>query len=176
MSRISKPNRTSKTAARGRLLALTLLFAGLDQAVKFWISQAMQPGQHWPIWPGIFQLTLTYNTGAAFSVFNDQPQALTAFASLLFLGIAVYAWTRKQSAPLEVLSLALILGGALGNLMDRFRLGKVVDFLDAVLIHYPVFNLADTFIFCGVALLLWTQLASRQETSSREELSHEPPQ
>lgn len=151
-------NRNRVNRHRPLLAGLLLLFALLDQASKAWMVSLLADGASRPLLPGVFQLTLTYNTGAAFSMLRQHPQGLTLLTGLIFAAIAAYAFSPRPFPRGERWALALILGGALGNLIDRLRLGKVVDFLDVVAIHYPVFNLADSFIFCGVVLLVFTHL------------------
>ncbi len=151
-------NRNRANKPRLALAGLLLLVALLDQASKAWMVALLAEGGSRPLLPGVFQLTLTYNTGAAFSLLREHPQWLTLLTGLIFAGLVAYAFRPRQALPAERWALALILGGALGNLIDRLRLGKVVDFLDVVAIHYPVFNLADSFIFCGVAWLVLIHL------------------
>lgn len=137
------------------LLASTLL---IDQIVKLWLQQVLQVGQSWPLLPGVFQITLVYNTGAAFSMLNQYPAFLLALTGLIFVSFFIYSLTRPRYNGWQVAAFGLLLGGALGNILDRLMYGKVVDYLDFVLIHYPVFNLADSFIFCGILLLVLQQL------------------
>jgi signal peptidase II len=150
-----------------QMLGLMLGFALLDQLSKWLAITALRPEEPLPLIPGIFQLTLAYNTGAAFSLLRHQPQLLTLLTSLIFLVLLGYGLSRSQWMKHEVLSLGLILGGALGNLIDRFRAGKVTDFLDVIAIHYPVFNVADSLIFCGVALLVLSHLSQAQPDCDR---------
>jgi signal peptidase II len=89
---------------------------------------------------------------------RHQPLLLTILTTISFLLILAYCLLRSRFLKWEPYALSLILGGALGNLVDRILWGKVTDFFDVVIIHYPIFNLADSFIFCGVLLLLYTHL------------------
>lgn len=141
-----------------RWLWLSALVIALDQLSKAWITSHFVYGESLTVL-GVFNLVLTYNTGAAFSFLHDAG----GMQRWLFSVIAVVAsgWIvvllRKHSAqPLFALALSLILGGALGNLIDRITYGYVVDFLhfhwDE---HYfPAFNLADSAITCGAFLLI----------------------
>lgn len=158
-------------AAKGRLILLALFFALLDQGSKWLAKAALAQTASLPVIPHVFQLTLTYNTGAAFSLFENHPQGLTGFSILLLLAFAGYALTRARFLRGEAFAFALILGGALGNLLDRLLYGRVTDFLDCVLLHYPVFNVADSFIFCGMALLILLHLRSRPETRDTARVS-----
>jgi signal peptidase II len=153
--------------AKWMLLGYTIGFALLDQVSKWLANAYLNPAHPLPIIPNIFQLTLAYNTGAAFSMFHNQPMLLTGFTSLVFLALLAYGLSRRTFMKGELLAMALILGGALGNLLDRVLLGHVTDYFDLVAIHYPVFNVADSFIFCGVILLMVIQFKA-QATESVE--------
>jgi signal peptidase II len=141
-------------AERWKVLLGALVVYCLDALSKAYIIQRLDPGESIPLIPGIFHLTRLQNSGAAFSMFYEHPELLTFVASLLFAVFTWYMLTKKTLAASEMIGFSLVLGGALGNLMDRLQIGAVTDFLDFTLIRYPVFNLADSFIFAGVILLL----------------------
>lgn len=113
--------------------------------------------------PRLLQLTHRTNTGAAFSIFRDHPMVLTIFASAVALSLAVWGMMLKaEEAPLRW-PLGLILGGAIGNLVDRYRVGQVTDFIDAHwnnVYHFPTFNVADSAICVGMGILIWMTLKS----------------
>lgn len=146
------------TSTRWTLGTWMLGFALFDQITKWFARALLVPQQPVVLIPKVFQLTIAYNTGAAFSMLNEQPQLLTLITSVIFGILLAYGLGRTRFLPGEVPAFALILGGALGNLTDRFLWGKVTDFLDVVAIHYPIFNIADTLIFMGVALLIYAHL------------------
>ena len=147
MSNTSSHNRTH--------LAMTaLVFFVLDQLVKNWIQTHLTPSESLSVLPGFFNLTLVYNTGAAFSLFQQYPALLLVITLALLTGLLTYASKKTHYTLIECLGLGLVIGGAFGNLADRLMMAKVVDYLDMVLIHWPIFNLADAFIFCGICLLL----------------------
>jgi len=138
--------------------ALALLLVVLDQLTKHWVSASFDYGQVREV-TGFFNLVLTHNTGAAFSFLASA----AGWQRGLFIGIALVAMVvisvllaRHAGETLFCLSLALILGGAAGNVLDRIALGYVVDFLDfhAAGWHWPAFNLADSAITVGAALLV----------------------
>ena len=138
-------------------LSLFVMLAALlaDQLSKALVLLTMYPGQSIPE-SGIFRLTYVKNTGSAFGLFPNQTLFLI-FAS--FVGIAillVFYRIHRVSGPILRISLGLQLGGAIGNLMDRLRLGYVVDFLDVG--AWPVFNLADSAIVVGLVGLMITML------------------
>src|SRR5207302_9836252 len=110
---------------------------------------------------GLVRLDYTRNTGAAFSIFPTGSWAFAAIALVVSAGIVVY-YRRVAGGPVVLrLALGLVLGGALGNLIDRVRLGYVIDFID--LRWWPVFNLADSAIVVGVVLLALQSLVRLEE-------------
>ena len=120
--------------------------------------------------PNVLSLTYRENTGGPFSLLAGTrwswllgPLALVATA-----GVVWWVVSSQVRSRLEALACAVIVGGAVGNLIDRLWLGAVRDFLNLTCIHWPVFNLADTFICIGVALLLWELLVGGQQASCSE--------
>lgn len=138
---------------------LALVVLGLDQLTKGWVVSHFEYGQPWVI-TDFFNLTLLHNTGAAFSFLSDaggwQRWFFTAVAGVVSIVLVVWLARLKDSNCLESLALALVLGGALGNLYDRAALGYVVDFIVVHYKHYywPAFNIADSAIVVGAGLLL----------------------
>ena len=132
----------------------------LDQATKLWIDAAMPLHASFPVIDGFFNITYVRNPGAAFGFLAGAPPL---FRSLFFVCVTIaaivlilyYLYKNPSRGPLLTLSLAFILSGALGNLIDRVRYGEVIDFLDFYLgrVHWPAFNVADTAICIGAALL-----------------------
>jgi signal peptidase II len=140
----------------------------LDQLTKAWVAAAFRLHEAVTVTP-FFNLVFVFNTGAAFSFLRDAG----GWQRWLFVGLAfgVSAWLvvmLRQHARERLLptALALILGGALGNVIDRLRFGAVVDFLDFhwAGIHFPAFNVADSAITVGVALMLWQQFTQKEES------------
>jgi signal peptidase II len=143
-------------------LQVSLVLAGsvlvLDLLTKRWVEAALFYGEQIPF-TGFFNLVLTYNAGAAFSFLSDAGGWQRWFFSLVAVGasmLIIYLLRKHASDQLFCLALSLILGGALGNLWDRITLGHVVDFLDFHVAgyHWPAFNIADSAIFLGAALLI----------------------
>lgn len=126
----------------------------LDQLTKYWIVQNFNLTETHPLLPGVFHLTYVTNTGAAFSLFTGKVEWLRWLSLGVSLGLMALAWFGGTLSIFEQLGYGLILGGALGNGIDRFVAGSVVDFLDFRLIQFPVFNLADVFINIGIICLL----------------------
>ena len=142
-----------------RWLWLSFLVVGLDQWSKSLASAHLNYGIPQPVLPG-FNLTLVHNTGAAFSLLRDAGGWQRVFFIVLALAIStvLVIWLRRLPPGQRWLpaTLALILGGALGNLWDRMWLGYVVDFLDMYVgqWHWPAFNLADSAITIGAVMLI----------------------
>lgn len=133
------------------LLAAAVVLA--DQASKAWAQQALQPGLPRPFLPGLLELLLTWNTGAAFSLFSGATQALGVISLAVAAGLVVAIARQGTMRLSRSLALGFLLGGAVGNGIDRWRLGAVVDFLALVPINFPVFNLADIAINLAVLCL-----------------------
>ena len=138
-------------------LGLAILVAVADQVTKWAVLDALQPGQRVAV-TDFFNVVLTFNRGVAFGLLASdywwKPYLLAAIALAIVGGLLI--WLRSQGHLLPRLASGLIVGGAIGNVIDRFRQPGVVDFLDFHLggYHWPAFNLADSAIVVGVALLL----------------------
>jgi len=131
----------------------------LDQITKLWVSGTMRLYESIDLLP-FFQLTYVHNEGAAFSFLSDaggwQRWFFIVLSSVAVIGITIWLARLPKMARWQAMSLALILGGALGNLIDRAAYGYVIDFLDAFYNdwHWPAFNVADSAITVGVAVML----------------------
>ena len=146
---------------RAILLLISALVILLDRVSKNLIVHRIRPGYDIPIIPGVFRLSHVLNTGAAFSLMETWPPnavrigliAFSVFAAILVFGLL---WSLGRRLTFTSVGLALILGGALGNLYDRIRFHHVVDFLAVTIYHYhwPDFNVADSCIVIGACLLL----------------------
>jgi signal peptidase II len=142
-------------------LVVSLAVVVFDQLTKHLVDRLMTLHESHALLDGLLSLTYVRNRGAAFGILSDaelpfQP-ALFAIVSLLALAaIAVYAWRLPAASRLPQSALALIMGGAIGNLLDRARLGFVIDFIDVYWgpHHWPAFNVADSCITIGVTLLI----------------------
>ncbi len=134
----------------------------LDQLTKYWVVQVFSLGETQPLIKGIFHFTYVQNTGAAFSLFAGKVEWLRWLSLLVSLALIALALFSPIMPLWEQWGYGLILAGAMGNGIDRFVLGYVIDFLDFRLINFPVFNLADVFINIGIACLL---IASFQKKS-----------
>jgi len=149
--RAARPRGTLSRLAMSSVVAGVVVLA--DQLTKWLASTtlAVIPGQSVPIVGDLFRLTYVYNQGAAFGILQDQKLFFVA-VSVVVIGVIIASYRFfPVTGPLLHLALGLQLGGALGNLIDRVRLGYVVDFLDLAI--WPVFNLADAGIIIGVGIL-----------------------
>ena len=141
-----------------QILFYALFAAGIvaaDQITKFLTVANIALYEDVPFIPGLLQLTYVQNTGAAFSSFQGQ-QWLFALIFAIFTVLVVLEF-RKQSmgfTTFEHWCIAAIYGGGLGNMIDRVRLGYVVDMIETTFIEFPVFNVADCFITCGCILMM----------------------
>ncbi len=157
--------RHSRSVARLQVYGIAAMVVIADQLSKAWAVRELADGPR-PFLPGLLDLVLTYNTGAAFSLFSGGAWIL-GLVSLL-VAIAGVIWVARQEVlpARRLLGAAFLLGGAIGNGLDRWRSGAVVDFLALVPIHFPVFNLADVAINLAVLCFVVDLLKSRQRSDS----------
>lgn len=127
----------------------------LDQLIKYWAVSSLKPIGSIPLIQDVFHLTFARNTGAAFSILRGKQVFLIILTSLVILGLVfLMAKNIKEDGnKFMTLALAMIIGGAIGNFIDRVRLDYVIDYLDFTLINFPIFNAADVFIVVGTSLL-----------------------
>lgn len=132
-----------------RYLLAILLCVAADQAVKLFVTANLALYESAPLLPGLVELHYIQNTGGGFSILEGHTWLLTLVTALLMAGIALLLIRRTFRHPLAMWTLTLILGGGLGNLIDRVRLGYVVDMFSFQFISFPVFNVADILVVCG---------------------------
>ncbi len=156
-------------------LALAAVVIVLDQVSKWWIlTGVMAPPRIIEVTP-FFNLVLVWNRGVSFGILSQgsawMPWLLSALAAAICVGLVI--WLRRVDGSWLAAALGLIIGGAVGNVVDRVRFGAVLDFLDvhAAGFHWPAFNVADSAITVGVAILLVDALIA-----GRDERKVEPPQ
>ncbi|ADI64290.1 signal peptidase II [Trichormus azollae] len=138
----------------------------IDQLTKYWVMKTFVLGQTLPLLPGVFHFTYVTNTGAAFSLLSGKVEWLRWLSlgvSLVLIAIASFGPVLSLS---EQLGYGFILSGAMGNGIDRFFLGYVVDFLDFRLINFAVFNVADSFISIGIVCILIASFPKTPTSSS----------
>ncbi|MFT3804801.1 MAG: signal peptidase II [Burkholderiaceae bacterium] len=154
---------TAAAPSPARWYALALAVVIIDQLTKLWVLDHFAPGERLPVIPGLFDLTLLFNPGAAFSFLGNASGWQRWFFTALGLGasaVIAVLLHRHRGQTLFSLALAMIMGGAVGNVIDRLIFGKVVDFLlfyrDPW--YFPAFNAADSAITLGAALLIVDEL------------------
>ena len=137
-------------------IAIILFAIFLDQYSKYLVIADIKPIDTLPLIPDVFHLTYVENTGAAFSLMTNK-QIFLILMTLIFIGVLIYFLIKipdtRENRIINI-SLAFIIGGAAGNLLDRLRLNFVVDFLDFRVIKFAIFNFADVFVVCGSIILI----------------------
>ncbi len=151
-----------------RLLAVSGITVILDQITKLLVAAYIGYGQDIAVIPGFFNLTHVLNPGGAFGLFAQQGAMVRVMFFLVFslvaVGLILYLYVGiPETHPMLANGLSLIFGGAVGNLIDRVRMGKVIDFLDVYLgdLHWPAFNVADSAICVGVGIFMFHILFNR---------------
>jgi signal peptidase II len=152
---------------------LSALIVVLDQWYKGFVArQLVRVGTSAAFLPGILQLTLVHNTGASWGILSGKTTFLLIVTALVCLVILCAILLDKPAAGLGKLSFAFILGGAVGNALDRYLLGYVIDMFDTEFMNFPVFNVADCFITVGAVLLcIWALQDERKSRLNRREAS-----
>jgi len=161
----------NKYAWVGSIIAIVLV---LDQLTKYLVEKYVRMYEVIPVIPGFFNLTRVRNRGAAFGILSTVPGMWRSlfFITVTFIAIAVIVvLIKKTHERLPVLAFALIAGGALGNVVDRIRFGEVVDFIQWYVKSYywPSFNVADSAISIGVALLAIDMLFGKPQMQEHAE-------
>lgn len=149
---------------------IILICVILDQASKYFAETFLSQIPTFPVIRNVFHLTYTQNTGAAFSMFSDKQIFLIILTGIFTLFLIILLWLipKKKKYVLTNLALSLIISGAIGNLIDRVRLNYVVDFFDFRLISFAIFNVADVFVVCGCALLIFAILTNKIPENKNE--------
>lgn len=146
-------------------LILCVAIVGADQLSKWLAVRFLRPVGDYPLFSGVFHLTYVENSGAAFGMFKDIPwlfMLVSTVTIVVMIGFLIYY--RDHAGALLGVAIAFVTGGGIGNMIDRLRLGYVVDFFNFELINFAVFNVADSFVCVGAALLFITVLlGSRSE-------------
>lgn len=147
------------------LCGAALLVAAADQGVKALVTRALPPSASIPVLPGVISLTHVQNPGVAFGLLSGIPPVAAVLATLTLFFLVFYNRGRWLTTRIAGYGFALMAGGACGNLLDRARLGHVVDYLDLHI--WPVFNLADAAIVVGAGLLVVVMGREGRQAQSR---------
>jgi len=142
-----------------RYFGLALTTVALDQLTKPWIQRTLAVADTKPLMGGLVYLTHAQNPGGAFGLLANQNWLFFAVMALLVVLVFKLVYPMTKRSPLLCYGLSFGLAGAVGNLIDRLRVGRVIDFIDVG--FWPVFNVADGAIVIGVALLFWELLGGR---------------
>ena len=134
-------------------LAAAALLVAADQGIKAWATAQLMPVGVMAVLPGIVELRYVLNDGMAFSMLAGKQGVLIGATSLMLIGVLVWL-LRGKMPPLERVAWTLVLGGGIGNLIDRVLNGVVVDYINVLFMNFAVFNFADICVCCGVGLLI----------------------
>lgn len=155
-----------RRTARFSTLMLALLIVLLDQVSKAWVLASLPEGVTRRWLPGLMDLQLVFNRGAAFSLFTQAQTLLALISAIVTLVLLGWVWRQQGLNGAQTLTVGLLLGGTIGNGIDRWRMGAVVDFLRLVPFEFPVFNVADVAINLAVACFVVDRL-SRTRSDAR---------
>ena len=139
------------------MLIWLMIIAGiifLDQLSKWLTVINLGLGETFPLIEGVFHFTYVRNTGAAFSIFNepDERWIFMSISTVAIIALSIYLWKNRKGSKLLCVALSFIVGGGIGNMIDRSILKYVIDMLDFRLINFAIFNVADSFVCVGVGL------------------------
>lgn len=135
-------------------LAIIVVTVFLDQITKYLTIFYLKPLDTFPIIQDVLHLTYVENTGAAFGMMKDSRWVFMLFSTVAIVGILVYMFWKRPTDKLLCVSLSFIVGGGIGNMIDRTLLGYVVDMIDFRLIDFAVFNVADSFVCVGAGMMM----------------------
>lgn len=136
------------------LIAIIAGSVGLDQLTKRLVVRYLQPIASYPLWQDVLHLTYVENRGAAFGMLSQHRWVFMVFSTIAIVGVGIYLFRFCKEGVWVKVALAMIVGGGIGNMIDRIALGYVVDFIDFTLIHFAVFNVADSFVSVGAVMLV----------------------
>ena len=163
--------RTVRAVARrfAVFIPIVVVWLVLDQASKLFFNGTYHAGQviSEPIL-GIFRFHLVYNTGGAWNIFSGATWALGAFSLVVCIALTAYlALTPQRPNSGELIGISLVVAGGIGNAIDRFTLGFVVDFIEPTFIDFPIFNVADIGVTCGIILFIVSLLVHERTEAKR---------
>jgi len=147
------------------MLIVTLICLFVDIVSKLIVSNLLEVTESIRVIDNFFYLTYVRNTGAAWSIFSDNTWLVLIVSGLIILGIMLYIYKDRPQDKFEKVAYGLVLGGAIGNFIDRIVYGYVIDFFDFYIFgyDYPIFNMADIFIVLGVLFLMINTWRCRNE-------------
>jgi len=155
-------------------VAIAIVVIGIDQFTKIWALNALVLHEPVALFTGL-NMTLAYNPGVAFSMFDESGDVgrwlLSGLAIIISVVLLAWLWRLHHSERLLAVGLGFVLGGAVGNVIDRIYLGHVVDFIQVYYdqAYWPTFNMADSAITLGAALLIWDALFSKRDGAEKHD-------
>ena len=149
------------------LLGVIAGVIGLDQLTKALAVIYLEGEPSFPIWQDVLHLTFVRNEGAAFGILSNHRWVFMIFSTIAIFALGVYLFRFSKEKFWAKIAIAMIIGGGIGNMIDRIVLGSVVDFIDFTLIHFAVFNVADSFVCVGVGLLVLYLILSQVEEARK---------
>lgn len=155
------------------MLIWLMIMAGvifLDQLSKWLTVINLDFGESFPLIENVFHFTYVRNTGAAFSIFNepDERWIFMSISTVALVALSIYLWFNRKKGALLCVALSFIIGGGIGNMIDRCLLKYVIDMLDFRLINFAVFNVADSFVCIGVGLFAFAVLREEIQAMKKE--------
>lgn len=138
------------------LIAIMIGIVGLDQLTKWLAVINLKGAESFPLWKDVLHFTYAENTGMAFSMLSgkDERWIFMVLSTVAIIGMLIYLFRFRPKSLWMQISMAMIIGGGIGNMIDRVALGYVVDFIDFTLIDFAIFNVADSFVCVGAAILI----------------------
>lgn len=136
------------------LIGIIIGSVALDQLTKWLAVVYLQGEPSFPLWQDVLHFTFVKNEGAAFGMLKDHRWVFMVFSTVAITGMLIYLFVIRPKSKLMQITLAMIIGGGIGNMIDRVALGYVVDFIDFTLIDFAVFNVADCFVTVGAFAMI----------------------
>jgi len=140
------------------VMFFSIIFLIIDQAIKFYLKSKMVVGQSLVVIENFFNITYVRNKGAAFSMFENNQLLLIIIGLAFTIGLIIYINNLAEITDFDMFCYSLLLGGTLGNLVDRIIHGYVIDYLSLNIFgyHFPIFNFADMCIVISIVLIFWS--------------------
>ena len=136
------------------LIAIIVGAVALDQLTKWLAVIYLENEASFPLWKDVLHFTYARNEGAAFGMLSDQRWIFMIFSTIAIVGLLIYLFAFRPKSRYVQITLAMIVGGGIGNMIDRIALGYVIDFIDFTLIDFAIFNVADSFVTVGAFMLM----------------------
>jgi signal peptidase II len=153
-----------RLTGRSTVLILASSVLVIDQTSKLWMTSSLSGGRTINAVPGLLDLHLVHNSGAAFSLLTGSTLLLSLLSLVVAVIVLIWLWRQRRLAFWQALAVGFLLGGTIGNGLDRWRLGYVIDFLALVPIDFPIFNVADVAINLAVLCFALDLLKSRESS------------